>query len=251
MQVTSVVLRALGVRADLADAWASPIATACARHGIDTRLRLAAFLANVLHETGHLTSVVESLNYTPERLMQVWPTHFGQENAYRLGRTAEHVADQHMIAELAYGGRLGNGAPGTGDGYLYRGRGLIQLTGRANYQAFANKTGIPLSDLPALLQMPAGAAESAATYWEVTVCNIVADRGDIAGVRKLINGGLTGLDEVRAIYAKALAALPEQAASCPATPAPAQAPAPAQTAPAAPWWAALLAALLALFRRPA
>jgi putative chitinase len=243
MQVTPDILRALGVRADLADTWAVPISTACARHAINTQRRVAAFLATVLHETGGLTGTVENLNYTPERLMQVWPSHFGPSNAYRLGRTADHPADQEMIADLAYGGRLGNGAPGTGDGWTYRGRGLIQLTGKANYQAFATKIGVPVTDLPTLLQMPSGAAESAAAYWEGALCNVLADRGDVAGVRRAVNGGEIGLEDVQARYAAALKVLPSDSAPLPAPPA---APAAPAAPPAKP---GLLAGFLALFHR--
>lgn len=227
MQVTPDLLRALGVRDAAAVEWAGHIDAACQRHAINTRLRIAAFLANVLEETGNLTRTVESLDYTPERLIAVWPGHFGPSNAYQLGRTADHPADQKGIAEVAYGNRLGNGPAGSGDGWLYRGRGLIQLTGRSNYSAFASKIGVPLADLPTLLQLPAGAAESAAAFWESAVCNVLADRGDIEGVRRTVNGGTNGLETVKAIYAKALGAIPEAAEPPPApTPPPASQPAP-------------------------
>lgn len=248
MQVTAAMLRALG--ASNADTWASVLAPVCQRYAITTRVRLAAFLANVLHETSGFLALVENLNYSPDGLLRTWPTHFTSADAYRLGRTDDHAADQKGIADLAYGGRLGNGPVGSGDGWLYRGRGLIQLTGKANYERFAKTTGLALGDLPALLQLPAGAAESAGLYWSATRCNDPADRGDIAEVRRLVQGGTGGLEDVRRRYEAALAALPVEDAPAPAAAEPGQpAPPPAPIPPPAPKRG--LGALLSLFRKAA
>ena len=195
--ITAELLTKLGVHD--AATWSEVLEHSCARNAITSRLRVAAFLARTLQETIRYARLVESFDYTPERLLQVFPAHFTPENAQRLGRTAAHPADQHAIAEAAYGGRLGNGPAGSGDGWLYRGRGLIQLTGKANYQAFATKIGVPLTELPALLQLPGGAADSAAAYWTAAGCNEAADRGDIDAVVRLVNGGTNGLADTKAL----------------------------------------------------
>ena len=206
-QVTARLLLRLGARD--ADAWAGPLGHACAASGIVTAPRLAAFLANILHETSGFSALQESLNYTPDALVRTWPAHFTRASAARLGRTSAHPADQRGIAEAAYGGRMGNGPPGSGEGFAYRGVGLLQLTGKKNMAAFAGKIGWkrPLAELPVLLATKAGAADSAAAFWQAAGCNQAADRGDIGTVRRLVNGGSIGLDDVRARYAAARHAL--------------------------------------------
>lgn len=189
------------------DLWAPCLARACGINDIRTPRRLAAFLANTLVESGNLGSLVENLNYTPKALLLQWPRHFTPESAQRLGRTASHPADQRNIAEAAYGGRMGNAPSGSGDGWLYRGRGLIQLTGKVSYQRFAKSAGMALADLPRHLETHEGAADSAAKHWTESGCNVPADAGDIAGCRRIVNGGEIGLPAVRDRYAAACAAL--------------------------------------------
>jgi putative chitinase len=192
--------------------WATPLAAACQRHGINTPKRVAAFLANVCHETGGLRSTTENLNYTPDRLMAL----FGRSGritasqAQQYGRTASHPANQEAIANTIYGGawglrNLGNTQPQ--DGWFFRGKGLIQLTGRANHTKFAKSIGVDVVKLQDLLATPEGAAESAAMFWAARNCNACADCGDHAGHRKLVNGGNLGLQEVVHGAGVALAAL--------------------------------------------
>lgn len=206
--ITPTLLHQLGTRNP--DPWVSPIIVACAEHQIDTPLRIAAFLANVMVETSALSQLVESFNYSPEGLVKTWPQHFTQATAQALGRTVSKPANQRGIAETAYGGRLGNGPPGSGDGWLFRGRGLIQLTGRTNYGRFADRTGISIEALPDRLAAAELAAVSAAHFWQVAGCNELADREDIVAVRLAVNGGSIGLDKVRTLYQKARAALAVQ-----------------------------------------
>ena len=182
--------------------WASVLTPACQKHAIVTRLRLAAFLANTGHETGGGSTLVESLNYSADVLLSKFGRHrITIEQASRLGRTAGHPAQQEALANQLYGGEwgrknLGNLEPG--DGWRFRGRGLIQLTGRANYRRFAETIGVSLNDaFLASLEVPSTAAESAAHFWRVAGCNAIADTGDIAAVRRRVNGGELGLPEVR------------------------------------------------------
>lgn len=216
------LLAKLGVRAPTA--WGVPLLAASAAHEINSPLRLAAFLSNVLYETTNLSTLVENLNYSAAALVATWPSRYSAADAERIGRTAQHPADQHAIAERSYGGRLGNGPEGSGDGYLFRGSGGLMTTGRTNYAAFGKTIGWirPVEELPAYLATPSGAVESAAAFFQASGCNSVADRGDIATVRRIIQGGNLGLADVHARYPVILAALHNaQRVTAPLPPAPA------------------------------
>jgi len=202
------VLTALGW-ADAAD-WSAALVPACARHDITTPRRLAAFLANVGHETGGGRRLLEGLNYDAPRLRALFSL-ARADAAAPFARTADKPADRRALANALYGGEwgrrnLGNTLPD--DGWRFRGRGLIQLTGRGNYQKFADKLGVPLDDtLLAKLETRAGAAESAAHFWAVAGCNALADAGDIEAARRRVNGGTIGLNDVMARYRLALSVL--------------------------------------------
>jgi len=188
-----------------AEGWAAVLGDACAQYEINTAQRIAMFLANVFVETSCLSQLVENLNYPPEKLHKLWPQRFPADLAMQLERGAEHPANQVAIAERAYGGRDGNRKEGAGDGWLYRGRGCIQLTCRNNYDAFAKSVGMPLNQLIPWLETPAGAAESAAHFWKVNGCNALADTGDVDAARHKVNKKGLKLDEVGAFYARLLA----------------------------------------------
>ena len=220
MLISTDLLRAVGVRTP--EPWAGPLSTAAAAQDITTPLRLAAFLANILLETRMLTALVESLDYTPDALLAQWPQHFPPAAAQALGRIAGRAADQQGIAELAYGGRYGNANPGSGDGWLFRGRGCLQTTFRSNHAMLASTIGWrdAVEALPAWLETVPGACVSAALYWSAHGCNALADRGDIAGVRQRIQGGTLGLGVVTALYRSVLAAIRAQDGGAVPSPAP-------------------------------
>lgn len=164
--------------------WADPLNAACERFQIDTRLRLAAFLAQIGHESTRLTRVVENLNYSAAGLMIQWKDQFDADLAAACARKPERIAN------IAYGGRMGNTAPG--DGWKYRGRGLIQITGKNNYVACGEALGMDLLTHPELLERPQHAAMSAAWYWDSRNLNALADAGDIQNIGSLINTGRRG-----------------------------------------------------------
>lgn len=179
-----------------------PLANACAEFGIDTPARLAAFLSQVAHESSNLSRLVENLNYSAEGLRGVFPRYFADP------ATALDFARQpQRIANRVYAARMGNGDEASGDGWRFRGRGLIQVTGRANYDACGQALGLDLLASPELLEQPGPAARSAAWFWSSRRLNGPADRGDIEAITRAINGGLNGLDDRKAQYAHALAAL--------------------------------------------
>jgi len=124
-----------------------------ARFGINKALRLVHAWAQFTEETGGGVEMTESLNYSPQGLMSTFPSHFSAEQAHQYGRTPEHPAEQRMIGNLAYGNRMGN-HPNTDDGYNFRGRGLIQTTGRIGYTDLAHLTGLDLANHPDLANDP-------------------------------------------------------------------------------------------------
>lgn len=174
---------------------------AMARWKIDSRVRQAAFLAQVGHESGQLRNLVENLNYSGEALVRTWPNRFTMQTAGACARQPEKIANK------VYGGRMGNGPEASGDGWLFRGRGLIQLTGRSNYRAAAGGLGLPLEVQPELLEQPEQAAQSAAWWWSNHGLNELADKGDFLTITKRINGGTNGLADRQALYECALKVL--------------------------------------------
>ena len=175
------------------DAWAAALDQPMQDAEITTRVRMAAFLSNVAHETGGGRRLVENLSYSAERLCAVWPTRFRSvEDAAPFARNPEALANH------VYGGRMGNTEPG--DGWRFRGRGLIQLTGRSNY------TALSLETRPEWVETRDGAAVSSCRYWRLNNLNATADKGDVAAVRRRVNGGTIGLDDVARRYARAMGA---------------------------------------------
>ena len=206
--ITIGLLEAMGIRHAPAVQWLPHLSMAAHRYQIDANpRRLAAWLATIAHESARLTSVVENLNYSADGLAQTWPARYadmtGQPNA-----TAIRIARrQEDIANLTYACRLGNGSAGSGDGWRYRGRGLIQITGRDNYARSGAELGLDLINKPEQLEQPYLAAMSAAEWWHRHGCNVLADTGDMAAVTRRVNGGLNGLDDRLKLYSAALAYL--------------------------------------------
>lgn len=173
---------------------------AMARFKINSPVRMAAFIAQVGHESGQLTRMVENLNYSADRLQAVWPNRFNATLAAQVARKPE------QIANIAYGGRMGNTLPG--DGWKYRGRGLIQLTGANNYRAAGAALGLDLVNHPEQVEQPDTAALVAGWFWQSNGLNELADSGQFAKITRTINGGLTGQADrvaLRDLAAKVLA----------------------------------------------
>jgi len=170
------------------------------RYGLNENARrMAHFMAQVLHECGLLTIREESLNYNFKGLTGTFGTHrISAERAQEICRLDNRAADQEAIANCIYGGdwgkqNLGNTDPG--DGWRYRGRGLLQITGKTNYRNRGALLGIDLVGQPELVVDPRYALEIAAAYWKSRGCNELADADDLRGVTKQINGGFIGLPE--------------------------------------------------------
>lgn len=180
------------------DHWYHALSQACPDYDINTPQRIASFLAQCAHESGGFIFLQENLNYRAESLTRVWPKYFNAGNA------AEYAHKPEKIANRAYAGRMGNGPEESGDGWKFCGRGLIQLTGRANYQAFADSIETNINDLPQYMATFEGAVQSACWFWETNNLNKWADAGDIEKMTKIINGGTLGLDDRVKRYKQAL-----------------------------------------------
>lgn len=166
------------------------------RVGLTTPARVQHFMAQMAHESGGFTRLEENLSYSAERLTVVWRKRFPTIEA------AEPFARKpYALAEKAYGGRMGNDQPG--DGWKYRGRGIVMLTGKDNYRTAVDWSGLPLLDDPDLACSPTFAARIALAFWKHKALNDEADRDDIEAISKAINGGLVGLDDRKAWLAKA------------------------------------------------
>ena len=161
-----------------------------AGYGIDTPLRRAHFLAQLAHESGGFTRLVENLNYSADGLRRTWPSRFDAKAA------AEYARKPERIANKVYGSRLGNGGEASGDGWRFRGRGYIQLTGRANYMDYSHKLfgDYRLVSNPDLAADPKVAIQLAAEYWKAKGLNALADKDDLNGITRKINGGLIGIE---------------------------------------------------------
>lgn len=196
---------AMGISADAASLWVAHVNTALGMCGCNTPEHVAMWVAQVGHESAGLTRLVESLNYTPNGLMQTWPSRYTESLALNHGR-GTHPADQEAIAELVYGGRLGN--VHAGDGFRFRGRGPIQVTGRANYRECGQAIGQDLEQSPEQLELRSIGAASTMWFWRKH--KLTGYNGDVLRVTRLINGGTNGLADRQARYDRALRVLSSQ-----------------------------------------
>ena len=168
-------------------------------YDINTPQRVASFLAQCAHESGGFRALKENLNYKAVTLRKVFPKYFPSDEL-----AAVYAGKQEMIANRVYGGRMGNGDEHSGDGFRYCGRGLIQLTGKQNYQSFADSIETAVEDVPQYLATFEGAVQSACWFWESNKLNQFADTGDILTMTKRINGGTIGLEDRIKHYQHAL-----------------------------------------------
>lgn len=169
---------------------------AAERFGIDTPLRLAHWLGQMHHESGGFLRTVENLNYSAQRLTEVWHGRFPT-----LESAQPYAGNPEALANKVYAGRMGNTQPG--DGYRFRGRGWKMLTGRDNYQRAGQGLGMLLTEDPDLVAKPLGAAMTAGWFWDRHDLNELADADDIEAITRVINGGQIGLEDRKRQVARA------------------------------------------------
>ena len=194
--MTSEQLLALGIDSK----WLEPLNATFEKYDISNPRRQAAFIGQCAHESGNFKTLQENLNYSAEGLMKTWPSRF----------PSKEVADQYArqpakIAGKVYNGRLGNTSEEEAAKYL--GRGLIQLTGKDNYERCGSSIGVDLLGHPDLLLDPQNAALSAGWFWNKHGLNELADAQEHGIITKRINGGTLGLDDRIAKTTKALSVL--------------------------------------------
>ena len=171
-------------------------------YDINTPKRMAAFIAQCAHESGGFMVLKENLNYKPATLRKIFPKYFPTDEL--ANKYCSKSNKQEAIANRVYASRMGNGDESSGDPARWIGRGLIQLTGRSNYQAFADSLEMNINDVPEYLATFEGAAQSACWFWETNKLNQWADAGDILTLTKRINGGTIGLEDRKKHYDHAL-----------------------------------------------
>jgi len=191
MQVTLELLHTMcpHTKTSVLEGYIEPLNTVAEYYDMTKKpARLAGFLAQVAHESGGFTAVKENLNYSAKGLVGTFKKYFPDE------ATAKPYERQpQKIANRVYANRMSNGDEASGDGYRFCGRGLIQLTGRANYTKFAADLGISIEETVAYLETPNGAVASAGWFWDNNNLNQYCDSGDFVTLTKRINGGTIGL----------------------------------------------------------
>lgn len=217
MLTRTTLIQIMPQSAGVADKYIEPLNRIMQEYGIDTRLRQAHFLAQLAQESGELRYTSENLNYSEAGLLKTFAKYFREP-----GLAAQYARKPEKIANRVYADRLGNGNEQSGDGWLYRGHGLIQLTGKANYQAYlahlkqiatVANTGnayfarLTVEELPALLAQPEHAVRSACWFWQTHGLNQLADstfdETACTAITRRINGGTNGLTQRKAYFYRA------------------------------------------------
>ena len=168
--------------------WYTPLIDMFARYNINTTQRQASFIGQCQHESNNFRTLEENLHYSADGLMRTWPSRFPSADV-----AEQYANNPEKIANKVYAGRLGNGDEESGEGALYFGRGLIQLTGKENYDRCGKAIGFDFVNKPQLLVEPYYACMSAGWFWNKKGLNDLADKRDYPEMTKRINGGLLGL----------------------------------------------------------
>jgi putative chitinase len=199
MELTKEQLKQLLPKNPYINQWHNALSQLLPDYEINTAKRIASFVAQCAHESGSFVFLTENLNYKAESLLKVFPKYFKD-----MATAKAYEKKPEKIANKIYADRMGNGNEASGDGWRYRGRGLIQLTGKTNYTWFAASLEISPEEAAEYTQTFEGAAQSACWFWETNKLNQFADSGDIVTMTKRINGGTIGLDDRIKHYEHAL-----------------------------------------------
>lgn len=170
--------------------WVAPLNETFERFGILTPRQQAAFIGQCGHECGNFRILEENLNYRAETLMRIWPKRFPTMEIAN-----QYAKQPKKIANMVYANRMGNRDEASGDGYRFRGRGCIQLTGSANYFHAGKALGVDFIMEPDLVATPQYAALTAGFFWHTQKLNALADTGNNLAITKKINGGTIGLND--------------------------------------------------------
>lgn len=174
-------IAAAGISEARADIWYVPVEEAMFERAIVSPKRAPAFIATCGHESTGFTGLVENLNYSADRLLVIFKKYYTTDLA------GAHHRKPELIGNQVYDGRMGNNQPG--DGYKFRGRALIQITGRDNYTAVSEALGVDYLEHPEWLERPRDAARASAWWWATNGCNELADTGNFLAVSRMVNLG--------------------------------------------------------------
>jgi putative chitinase len=183
--------------------WVEPIKAACRKYDINTIRRISAFITTLAHEGGFIVGRRENMNFTAQRMSEVWPNRFAVGGKVRngpnnLAKSLDRKPEE--IANHVYANRMGNGPPESGDGWRYRGNGPPQLTGKANHQGFADALGITVEKASDHIATLEGGIEAAAWFWDTNDINRLADTPGISDETRRINGGEIGIKDRQKIF---------------------------------------------------
>jgi putative chitinase len=179
--------------------YVDPLNEVAEYYELNTRERLAGFVAQCAHESGAFLFTKENLNYGAKGLMGTFKKYFPTEEIAK-----QYERQPERIANRVYANRMGNGDEASGDGFRFCGRGLIQLTGKSNYQRFANDLGVSIEECVAYMETPEGAVASAGWFWDNNNLNQYCDSNDFVTLTKRINGGTIGLEDRQHHYQQVL-----------------------------------------------
>lgn len=186
--------------------WLNALNSTLPEHNINTVPRIAGFFSQTGHESNDFTVLAENLNYSEDRLNIVFKKYFANK-----GVSAKSFArDPEKIANYVYANRLGNGGVGSGDGWMFRGAGIIQLTGRGNFTSFGKSVNMTAEQATQYITTAKGAVEAACWFWSTNKLNRFCDNSDIVGLSKAVNGGTNGIKDRVARWNKALAVLSDK-----------------------------------------
>ena len=171
-----------------------PLVVSCEQYSINTPRRIAHFLSQCAHESGNFQFIIENLNYSASGLLSTFPKYFTKETANSYARLPQKIGSR------VYADRMGNGPEASGDGYKYRGRGLIQLTGKNNYTQFSKDIGKPIEEAIIYMETKPGAVHAALWFWDVNKLATLSDIATVDMITRKVNGGLNGYTDRLAKY---------------------------------------------------
>ena len=177
-------------RLNIAPEWADPLTETFQRFGISTAVQQGAFIGQCGHECNNFRTLEENLNYKAATLMRLWPKRFPTQEIAN-----EFAGNPRKIANKVYADRMGNRDEASGDGYRFRGRGALQLTGATNFHHAGQALGMDFWADPDLVATPKYAALTAGWFWDTHKCNEAAQAQDWVKLTKIINGGTIGIEE--------------------------------------------------------
>lgn len=165
--------------------------------GVDTPKKIAHFLAQICHESGGFKIAIENMNYSAKRMTQVWPKRFPTVAA-----ASPYAHNPQKLANYVYANRMGNGSPSTGDGFRFRGRGLLQITGREMYRSVGQLCDIALEDHPEIAEHFDNALRIAGGAWKFDRLDKLSENASVEAYTQRINGGQIGIAERKKLFSK-------------------------------------------------